>query len=100
VASKLVLPADSTFGITQQRIDSRNLDGQVNAFVAYARGSAAVADQYGWPVPWQQNNPAQPQGDSTVPPYSSTDLYIMPLQDTNGNNVLHAGNGNWETGGP
>ncbi|WP_328475143.1 D-alanyl-D-alanine carboxypeptidase family protein [Actinoplanes sp. NBC_00393] len=100
ISRKLVLPVTSTFGITQQRVASRNLDGHVNAFIGYARGNAAAADQYAWPIPWQHQNPGLPQGDSTVPPYPSAHLYVMPLHNAAGQPVLHCGNGNWHHGAP
>jgi hypothetical protein len=95
VNRKLVMPLGSTYGITQDRIDTKNLRGQVNAFIEYARGNVAAANQYG-AVPAQ--GPATSQGDATIPPYTSTSLYVLPLRDGAGNNVLNCGDGNWETG--
>jgi hypothetical protein len=100
ISRKLALPVDTTFGIGQQRIDSRNLAGHANSFIEYARGNAAAADQYAWPIPWQHQNPSLPQGDSTDPPYKSPHLYVMPLRDAANHPVLKCGNGNWEQGPP
>jgi len=97
VSKKLGMPMNTTYGITQERIDTRNLDGHVNAFIEYARGNVAAANQYGR-VPWQSANPTAPQGDSTSPPYKSTNLYLLPLHDAAGNPVLNCGNGTWEAG--
>ena len=100
ISRKLVLPADSTFGIGQQRINSRNLAGHVNDFIEYARGNAAAANQYAWPIPWQHQNPGLPQGDSTKPPYKSTGLYVMPLLNAANQPILNCGNGKWDQGPP
>jgi hypothetical protein len=100
ISRKLVLPADSTFGISQQRINSPNLAGHVNAFIEYARGNAAAANQYAWPIPWQHQNPGLPQGDSTKPPYKSTGLYVMPLLNAANQPILNCGNGKWDQGPP
>jgi hypothetical protein len=41
------LPAESTFGIEPQRVNGRNLGGQRNVFIDFAKGASDEVDQYG-----------------------------------------------------
>lgn len=41
------LPDDTTFGIEPQRVNGRNLGGQKNVFIDYAKGTVDEVDQYG-----------------------------------------------------
>jgi hypothetical protein len=101
VNRKLGMPLGTTYGITQERMNTPNQRQQVNEFIEYARGNVAAANQYGR-VRWQTQDPTAPQGDAPSPPYGapSMSLYLFPVHDAAGNPVLNCGDGTWEAGPP
>ena len=83
VASIGDLPADSTFGIEPRRVDGRNLGGQKNVFVGYAKGDVDEVDQYG-SVPWITSANSDAARHKKVRHPSYGEYYDLPITVTVG----------------
>ncbi|MCP5142823.1 MAG: hypothetical protein H6926_01000 [Chromatiales bacterium] len=82
ISAKLLLPADTTFGIEPTRAARNNLAGELNMFIDYVKGDVGCVNQYG-------AIGSKPGGGN----------YTVPIQDAAGNDVVPAGgDGTWVRG--
>lgn len=83
VAAIADLPADATFGIEPERVNGRNLGGQKNVFIDYAKGNVDEVDQYGR-VPWVTTANSDAARHKKVRHSDYGEYYDLPITRTVG----------------
>ena len=88
VAKLADLPDDTTFGIEPERVNGKNLGGQKNVMIDYAKGLVDEVDQYGQ-VPFLTRTTSDAGRHKKVRHSSYGEYYDLPITKTvNGRRVL------------